>query len=242
MIKKRIKGVIFLAIFLAISIMVLNLDVSIRQGINGQYRQIHMPLYVKWTQFVARHYEYRRIAREITRGLRTDSEKTLAILRWTNKDLKQVPQGMSVVDDHVLNIIIRGYGTVDQFQDVFTTLCAYSGMPSFWQKIYSSDRKVWYPLAFVKIGNDWRVFDAYHGLYIKDRKGSIASVNEIINDMSLIDNQDMNTIEYRGYPYKEFYRNLKQVDGSSVLRPDKQMPVRRIFFEVGRIFGQHKTE
>ena len=145
---RRIK-ILISVFFVTAIIFVLNIETSIMQGVDGHQREIKMPLYAKGIQFLARHYEYARLAREITKNAKTDKEKVLRIFDWTHENIKRVSRGMPVVDDHVLNIIIRGYGTNDQFQDVFTTLCAYNGIPAFWDWVYDKKHRARYPFSFV---------------------------------------------------------------------------------------------
>jgi len=217
----------------------LNLDVSIRQGIEDRCQQVHMPLYVKWTQFLARHYEYARLARAITVHCKTDEEKAIAILDWTRQNIKDLPAGMPVHDDHILNIIIRGYGVPEQFQDVFTTLCVYSHIPAFWESIRVRGAK--YALSFVKIDGRWRVFDAYYGKYFRTKAGAIASAEDIIGDRSIVKGPDIDSIKIKGEPYKKFYDGLKTpLIAPATLRAEKQMPVHRILFESKKVFGIEK--
>jgi len=232
--KNKIKYFFIILLLVSVSsfIFVINLDTAITVGINGYYRQIGMPLYVKWTQFLARHYEYIRLAGEITKGCKIDEEKVLAILKWTQENLKDVPAGMPVYDDHILNIIIRGYGLPGQFQDVFTALCSYSGVPAFFEKVYGNSRKHKYVLSFVKLHGKWRVFDAYKGVYFRTKNNEIASVEDIINDKSLVSGADN----------KEFYLNLKPVTEPMTLRAHKQMPLERICFEAKKALGIEKDE
>ena len=149
---KRIRLVVAAFLLAVLLIAILNIGTSINVGIDGHYRHIRMPLYVKWTQFLARHYEYERISKEIVKGCKTDEEKALAILKWTRESLKDVPPGMHIYDDHILNIIIRGYAVPEQFQSVFTVLCSYAGVQAFYERAYSEGRKSKYYLSFVKIG------------------------------------------------------------------------------------------
>lgn len=235
----RLRGKISILIFLLAAGItagaVLNMETSITQGVDGQYRKIMMPLYVKWIEFLGRHYEYSRIAKEITAGCRTEEEKALAILKWTGENIdKDMAEEMPVVDDHILNIIIRGYGTNDQFQDVFTALCVYSGIPAFWKKAYDSKHAAWIPLSFVKLGGRWRVFDAYHGMYFRNTKGEIAGAEDIAADKSIVRDESIDRLEYNGVPYKEFYYNLEPVKAPAVLRAEKQMPMNRIIYEIRR--------
>lgn len=224
-----------LLLFLVCAIAVItfsNIEVSIRQGVNGVVREVKMPLYVKWIEFLSRHYEYERLVKEIVAGEGTEEGKALAILDWTRSHIKDIPQGMPRVDDHILNIIIRGYGSPEQFQDVYTTLCSYSKIPAFWSRIYTKDRKAKYTLSFVRINGKWRVFDAYYGKYFRTNNGEIASVDDIIQDRSLVGGDGIDSIKINGMPYREFYYGLTPVDKLRTLRPEKQMPLKRFIFEI----------
>ena len=222
--------------------MAMNIEVSIRQGVNGRVREIRMPLYIKTMEFLTRHYEYQRIAKEITKGCNTDEEKVLAILAWTHENIKPVPQGMPVVDDHILNIIIRGYGDNEQSQDVFTNLCSYAGFPAFFERIYTKDHRGFYTLSFVKLNGKWRVCDSSNNEYFMTKDGAIASVDEIIADSSIIEKSDIADRLYGKIPYKEFYYNLKPITGIKTLRPEKQMLIKRLIFEIKKALGVEKEE
>ena len=239
--KKLIAITVCMGLILVIGL-VMNAEVSIRQGINGHVRQVRMPLYIKIMEFTTRHYEYQRISREIMKGCNTDEEKVLAILRWTHENVKPVPQGMPIVDDHILNIIIRGYGAADQSQDVFTNLCSYAGFPAFFERIYTKDRRAYYVLSFVRLNGKWRVFDSYNENYFRTKNGDIASVEDVIADRSLIEHSDIAGKLYGNVSYKEFYYNLKPVTEIKTLRSDKQMPFKRVVFEVKKALGIEKEE
>lgn len=243
-ISKKIRAILIALVLIMAGVMLMNLDVSIRQSVDGRRSYVHMPLYAKWTQFLARHYEYGRLAREITRDCRTDEEKVLAILKWTRENLKDVPPTMPICDDHTLYIIIRGYGVPGQFQDVFTTLCAYAGIPAFFEKAYDRERKNKYSLSFVKLHGKWRVFDAYYGKYFNNNSGEIASVEDIRNDHSLIKGDDVNGLLIRGIPYKEYYYyiDLNEALNGTTLRPYRQMPLSRICFEMKKALRLGKEE
>lgn len=237
--KRNIKRVISALVLLSAVIMAANLSTFIRVGVDRHYREIRMPLYVKWTEFLARHYEYKRISEEITAGCKTDEEKILAILKWTRENLKDVPAGMPVCDDHILYTIIRGYALPEQFQDVFTNLCAYSGIPAFYEIQYDKSHKVKYAISFVRLNGKWRVFDAYYGKYFRAAGGEIAAVEDIRNDPSLIEGEDIGRIAIRGVPYRDFYCNigLEQIKKGITLRPYRQMPLHRIVYEARKALG-----
>lgn len=216
---------------------ILNAEVSIRQGIDGRVREIRMPLYVKAMEFLSRNYEYKRIANEITKGCNTEEQKVLAIFRWTHENIKPTPPGMPIVDDHILNIIIRGYGESDQSQDVFTNLCAYSGIPSFWMWVYTKTRSAWYPVSFVKMGGRWRVFDPYYNTYFMAKSGEIASVEDMMADRSIIESSPMADHLIGETRYKEFFYNLQPINTAGTSRPEQQMPLNRAIFEIKKAVG-----
>jgi len=216
-------------------------DVSIRQGVNGECRAIRMPLAVKWTEFLARHYEYGRIAREVTRGCLTDQEKVLAILKWTHANVRKVPPDFPVVDDHILNIIIRGYGTSDQSADVFTTLCSYAGIDAFWTTKRNDAKTRKHPLSFVKLKGTWYVFDSYLGLYFMTRQGRLATVEDIAKDPALVAEQSSHAV-IDGTNYTEFFRGIDRVEEPSSPRPRRQMPGPRMVYEIRKVLGLEKSD
>ncbi|MFA6078132.1 MAG: transglutaminase-like domain-containing protein [Candidatus Omnitrophota bacterium] len=229
--KKNFKAALVILV-IGISVLVIaNMDVSIRQGVDGKIGYIHMPLYAKWTQFLARHYEYARISSDITRGCKTEEEKVLAILNWTRQNIADVPAGFPLVDDHILTIITKGYGNPEQHQDVFTALCSYSGIPAFWRTVYGGADRSKYYLSFARINGKWCVFDAYYGVYFRNRSGGIASVEDVISGRPQIIISNIGPIENDGLPYMDFYTNLTPVSKPMFTRSEKQMPVKRIMYE-----------
>ncbi|MDD5421799.1 MAG: hypothetical protein WC592_01315 [Candidatus Omnitrophota bacterium] len=233
---KNIKRAAIILVCVLIVAGVLNLQVSIRQNIDGKTRRITMPLYVKWIEFLSRHYEYDRIAKEVASSRRTDAEKALAIFKWTGDSIKKVPQGMPVVDDHIYNIIVRGYGTDSQSQDVFTTLCSYAHVPAFWERVYYNDRKSMFIMSFVKLNGKWAIFDSYNGTYFMTADGKIAT----IDDMS---GKDFGDSSYRGVPFSELKQELERIlNEKRTTRPEKQMPARRIWFEIKKVLGIEKED
>jgi len=226
----RRKFIIAVALATAL-ILVCNMDVSIRVCVDGSCRMVHMPLYVKWTQFLARHYEYARLSREITAGCRTDEMKALAVLKWTGRNMKENLPGMHVYDDHILYTIVRGYGLPEQFQDVFTTILSYSGVPAYYVKPYDSDKKTRYALSIARIGGRRCVFDAYRGLYFKNRSGAIADVEDISKDPSLVSGMGLDRTYINGARYRDFFAGLKATRKPFVTRPERQMPAQRIVYE-----------
>lgn len=125
-----------------------------RQAVNFELTVQKLPLYVKALDFLHRHHHYALLAEEITRGRSSDRERALAVLEWTRRNIRPTLEGWPIVDDHVLNIVIRGHGSSDQIADVFTVLATYAGLPAFWETPrISSGVKVLH--TFVKIEGQW---------------------------------------------------------------------------------------
>lgn len=164
----------------------LTATVTTRQGVNFRLTVRSIPLHVKAIDFLHRHYQYRLLAEEIAAGKTSDADRVLAVFDWTRKNIRRFPDGWPVVDDHILNIIIRGYGTNDQVADVFATLSTYAGVPSFWRPVRASNgaRLIF---TFAQVDEKWVPFDAWNGVIFRDARGGLADIDELIADPSLID-------------------------------------------------------
>lgn len=214
---------------LALGLMALNTEVTTRQGVDGDIRSIKMPLYLKILDFADRHYNYKALVRRITAGAKTDEGKAMRILKWTSSNIKKNPPELPVLDDHVWHIIVRGYGAGDQSQDVFTTLCNYAGYDAFFSIAYIERPKKGKILSFVKMGNSWKVFDAYNGVYFLNKEGVLASVDDLSSggwEAVSVSNG------YIPQDYKECFVNLNAVDYDKwrTSRPAIQSPLRRLIF------------
>ena len=128
-----------------------------RQGVDFQLSDKLLPLYVKIIDFIHRHEHYGLLVKEITAGLTTDRERAEAILSWTRKTIRPVPDGFPVVDDHVLDIIVRRYGSPGQVADVFSVLTTYAGVPSYWENVESGPFFGVY--AYARIDGRWLLAD-----------------------------------------------------------------------------------
>lgn len=166
--------VILILIFLCTLFFV---EVDTRQGVNYRLTRYHIPLYIKIIEFVDRDYHYRRIVKNIVQKCKNDEEEVVAIFNWCVDNIKHQPKELSIVDDHPLNIIIRGYGVGDQFEDIFTILCTYAGFEAFYKEFYGLGKKT-YIIAFVKIGEMWYPFSVYYNAYPVTR-GRLISVNRL---------------------------------------------------------------
>jgi hypothetical protein len=113
-----------------------------------------------------------------------DNDRTIKIFNWITSNVRKNPKELPIIDDHPLNILIRGYGVHDQFEDIFTILCTYAGMEAFF-KIFKNHFGNIYYISFVKINGRWRPLSAFGGVY-STKNGAIASVDDILLDKKLL--------------------------------------------------------
>lgn len=229
------KFISILLLLISIAVM-LNINVTTRQGINYEVRTIRMPLYLKILDFVDRHYNYKQLIKKIIKNANTDEEKTMRVFEWTYQNIRRVPAGFPIIDDHVWYIIVRGYGVQDQLSDVFTTLCNYAGMDAFYNLVYKKNRASYIYLSFVKLNKRWSVLDPYYGVYFKNKNGEIAAVDEIKNgDWTMV---NIGKLEKKESDYKEFLDNLPTIKEIGLKRANIQSPLRRLIYQMSKWMKQ----
>lgn len=228
--KKAFKIFICIIIPFACIIAVLNLNVTTRQGINFKVSVIKIPLYLKVLDFFDRHYNYKQLVHRITAGAKSDEERVIRIFNWTYEHIKKQPSELPVIDDHVWNIIVRGYGKDDQSCDVFSTLCNYAGFRSFYDYVPSVRNSAKIILSYVSIGELWYVFDPYNGIFFTNKKNVYASVDDIKNGNWRL---EYSGPEGESIPdYKEFLSGIVKLKQVGLCRENIQSPLRRILFEL----------
>ena len=200
--------------------------VTTRQGVNFQLSVTSVPLYAKAIAFLHRHVEYGLLAKDITRGLRSQPERVRAIYAWTRGHIRPTPADWPIVDDHVLNIIIRGHGSNDQMADAFTTLAAYAGLPAFY-------RQGPIIVSFVRVDGRWAMFDVANGLVFADASGQFLDAAELLSHPELAD-PVIGSLAVGGEPYRRQLERLAAFWQPVVRRPDLQMPLPRLVFELRR--------
>ena len=204
-----------------------------KQGVDFEVTAYRVPLYAKAADFLARHAQYRLLARQVTQGLTTDAARVEAVLRWTHEHIRPTPEGWPVVDDHVLNIIIRGYGLNDQMADVFTTLTTYAGVPAFWRVVERPEGNA--VLSFAKVNGRWIVIDAEAARIVTDQHGRWLDVEALLNDPALL-RRDAGLLTPHGVPYWKYLEQLRPFHVPRPLRAETQMPIPRLGFELRKIF------
>lgn len=215
---------------LAAVVAVLNINAATVQCVDYQCRDISIPLYSKVLNFLSRHFDYNRLAGSIVSRRLPEKEKAMRVFNWTLEHIKSVPRGFPVVDDHSWYIIVRGYGTDDQFQDVFTTLCNYSGLDAFFDGVSSKDRSKNKSLSFVRIDKKWRVFDPFNGAYLIGPDGDLAGIEDVLSGGFTVFSKNS---EARDIDYAKTLRTLKidkRIKGWTFSRAAIQSPLRRFIF------------
>ncbi len=238
--RRRAIGLFF--VVSAVGIMLLGrMPLTTRQGVNFQVSNHAIPAYAKVVGFLHRHYEYQALAGEITRNCKSAPECAPAVFSWTRSHVQPTPKGWPVVDDHILNIIIRGHGLEDQMADVFTTLCTYAGMPAFWVPVKRPGVNATVVLSFVRIDGRWTVVDVARGLMFRRPDRQLASVKELQADESIIA-AAAGTLQLNGSSYSGFLTPLVMPTIPKTLRAQLQMPGPRLFYEFSRLFTGEKTD
>lgn len=206
-------------------------------GINHVVYERRLPLAVKVVKFLQRDARYARQTRDIVSGVKGSEPRVMAIYDWTLAHVRPQPGDRDVVDDHVWNIIERGYGASDQRADVFTTLLAYAGIPAYWSLIGSDSGRV--PISFALIDGQWRMFDIVRGIVFRTPDGRLATVEELAASPELIRNA-ASARAGNADAYAAYFAGFTPPQPRSTLRPRLQMPTSRLMFELKGLLSEPK--
>ena len=201
-----------------------------RQGVDYVVTVRELPAYEKALDFVQRDIKYRTLATTVTQGRRTELERLMAVYEWTRRNIRNIPEGFPVVDDHVWHIIVRGYGADDQKADVFTTLATYAGIPAFWTLLRTERPRAALPMSFARVNGRWIVADVGAGVIFTDAHGVPAPVEEIARDRRLV-TAAAGDRRYDGLPYAAYFGSICSAGVPRTLRAEKQMLWPRLLFE-----------
>jgi len=229
--KNSKKFLIALTLIVICVFFILNLEVTYYQGVNYKVTSVKIPFYIKAIDFLSRNYHYKDILRGVIDSSESEEEKALKLFHWSHENIRPVPSGFPVIDDHVWHIIIRGYGTDDQVSDVFTTLCNYAGIRAFFTWVSSSEAGKKIPLSFVEIKGKWFIFDPFHCVYFIDINGKLADIETIrLGRYSLSTGKDAVVTDYSKY-----ITNLPLLRNTGFTRASIQSPLNRLLYEIKKI-------
>lgn len=237
----RLRTYLRLLVGVTVVLVVANWPVTTLQGVNFEVTSHRLPLYVKSFQFLDRHAQYRQIATEVTAGKASDTERVSAIFDFTRRSLHQTPDGWTTVDDHILNILIRGYGQNDQFADVYTLLCTYAGVPAFWQKVRAPGTDAGVIFSFAKVDGRWTVADPHGGFLFRNRHGQLATAEEVATQPDARPAAIADLL-VKSVPYGHILDALRTPPIPRTLRAELQMPWPRLWYETQRAFGREDND
>jgi hypothetical protein len=225
----------------AIVVALLNLPVTTRQGVNFEISEHRLPLYLKSFEFLDRDAQYRQLASEITRGAASDGARVEALFNWTARRIQPAPEGWPVIDDHILNIIIRGYGMSDQRADVFATLTTYAGVPAFWQAVKAPGSRDGVILSFARVDGRWVVLDVANGFAFRNRGGGLASVDDVAADRVVMP-AAAQALMVGSMRYSQLLSQLRMPPVPRPLRAELQMPWPRLWEQTRRGIGYEHND
>ncbi len=233
--KRSLRWVLSFAGMVLVTVLVATWPVETRQGVNFVVSTYTMPLYLKVFEFIDRSAHYEQLADTITDGVRPDSAKVERLFQWTVKNIQPTPDGWPVIDDHILNIIVRGHGLADQRADVFTTLTTYAGMPAFWVSLpQHSDTQIL--LSFVFVNDRWVVADVASGFQFRNVHGDLAMLSELLAQPAQIQKYAAG-LTVKDVPYAKVLSGLEMPKPPSPLRAELQMPLKRLLHEASTILN-----
>lgn len=217
------------------SVLLLGQPSTTASGVNYVVRTKDVPLYRKLIAFIDRDLEMRALANDITAGTPTGVEKAEALMAWVHTNIRPVPVGQPIVDDHPWHVVVRGYGTFDQAADVFAILATYAGLPGGLVFSRDADDRPVYGFAIVRIDGAWRAFDPREGLAFKTASGALARLDDLREDPSLTASLRAPR-EGSGHPYPILFRGLDPLPDR--LRAYDQQLLPRIGRELERWLGR----
>lgn len=204
-------------------------------GLNFVVSTERLPLWQKAAEFIERDDHLRTTAHLALAHVGSKDQKAFAAMTWTRANIKYAPADRPVIDDHIWNVIVRGYGQADQLADVFTTLLTYDGVPAFWQNIGRAPDFV--PLSYVSIDNQWRVFDVARGVVFRNADGNLVTAAEIAADRAIVI-RAAEAAKVDGISeYVSRFDGYRPPERPDILRAELQMPRRRLAFELCHAVG-----
>lgn len=240
--RSRCRRVVIVQVLIVLGLVALgHLPVTTKQGVNFEVSEHRLPLYRKAFEFLDRDAQYRFLASTITRDAVSDTERVRAVFDWTARRIQPTPDGWVIVDDHILNIIIRGYGAPDQRADVAATLMTYAGVPSFWRKVRPAGGDPALIVTFALVDGRWVVMDVGNRLLFQTLQGELATLDDFSTGSAVLP-ADTGTLTIGATPYSAVFRQLRMPAIPDTLRAELQMPWRRLWYQTRRAIGQVRDD
>lgn len=231
--KKHKKTLLLFSLILAVLVslsVLLNMTVTTRQGINYEVSTLEIPLYLKVLNFYTRHYNYKWLVGQITGHLKSKNEKIFRLFQWVHEAIKPQPADLPTMDDHPWNVYIRGYGVVDNYHDLFSTLCNYIGVDSYYSIILNESKDKGVYLSLVWLEKGWVFFDPYNGAYFVNQGGSWATSEDIrAGNWKL---EKLEGADVTESLYRPFLEALPDIGDIGLRRSNSQSPLNRLILQI----------
>jgi hypothetical protein len=208
-------------------VLVAQIPATSLEGQDTTVKVHQLPLLEKIARFWIRHREFQRMAEEAAAGEKDARKRVLRLMEWTRKQVRPLPPGLPLIDDHISHIVLRHYGNEGQMAEVFTGLTTYTGNPGRWEwsVIPGGAEKI--VLSFVQSDDGWWVFDVLHGAWFETQAGRIATVQDFAALDQLRPRGDAPET-LGGQPYLRYFRAVHKVWERSFSRAEEQMPWPRL--------------
>lgn len=230
---RRRRWVAWLA-FAAVLVGIAHWPTTTRYGINYRQYTRELPLYEKTANFISRDIQTRSLLAEIVQGASGETESLRRIFAWTVRNIRPVPDGFPVIDDHVWNIIVRGYGAEDQRTEVFAILASYACCPAGAVRL-TPEPMTEVVVAVVMLEGQPRVFDVANALMFQNPTGNFTTVDELLRDPDLVASVSRGLAPH-GVPYSRYTAMLGELQ-PVYARMESQKPWQRFRREIARVVG-----
>jgi transglutaminase-like putative cysteine protease len=234
----RVRRAVYLGIVGCGAIAVFALwPVQTRQGINYEVQEHTIPLYIKLGRFVMRDIEQRRLVRTIVGDMPGSVDAVERLYAWVRARIHAgTPEGLSVIDDHVWHIIVRGYGEADQVADVLATLCTYAGMPARVLLVGPPGAQPVHAITMVYLEEAWRPVDAFYGVLLRSESGVLLSQDAWHEQRGTIQVQRPD-LRIGATQYAEFMTWVSATRTEDPPRAYQHMLGHRLWIEIRRMLG-----
>lgn len=210
------------------------------KGVDDTVSVHQMPFWEKTAKFYLRHVEFERWAKEAA-GEETDPQRrVLKLMDWTMKNVRHIPPGWPLIDDHISHNVLRHYGNDGQLAEVFTAFTTYTGNEGRWEAYHPPGAKERVALSFVESEDGWWVFDLWNGGWFETPSGRIATIDDFRHPEQLRRHGQAPEV-LNGTPYLDYYRDLDRVFQRSFSRARGQMPWHRLLMVLGLETGDNHS-
>ncbi|MDE3118892.1 MAG: hypothetical protein KGL03_07745, partial [Nitrospirota bacterium] len=202
------------------------------EGVDDRMIVHRMPLWEKAAKFYLRHRQFQRWAEEAAGGETDPQRRVLRLMEWTRSQVKPIPSGLPLVDDHISHIVLRHYGNDGQLSEVFTALTTYTGNEGRWEAYSPPGASARVALCFIESEGKWWVFDVWNGGWFETPSGQIATIEDFKHPEQLRRRGQAPEL-LGGLPYINYFQDVEGVFVRSFSRASGQMPWHRLLMVIG---------